>query len=200
MSEISEEVFDKLYKLDEESLLTKNIDSKLILQEYKEISEDLICVFCKMYPLIPYNCNNCQNIICQKCYESKKQCPNKSTGAKICLIDKKLKKIIDKIQIYCINRAKGCCEKLFHKNYLNHINNCIFNSYKCQIKNCKFRGNKNQCYHHALYCGLEIIICYYCEEEIENYLYENISRSVEIEQLIVIIVIQKLKKKMKMNI
>ena len=71
MSEISNELFNKLYKLENESILKNNIDSNLIINEYKEISEDLICIFCNDFPLIPYNCNICQNIICQKCYEKK---------------------------------------------------------------------------------------------------------------------------------
>ena len=35
MSEISNELFNKLYKLENESLLKNNIDSNLIISEYK---------------------------------------------------------------------------------------------------------------------------------------------------------------------
>ena len=92
MSEISNELFNILYKLENESLLINNIDSNLIIDEYKEISEDLICIFCNDFPLIPYNCNICQNIICQKCYEKKKKCPDNCKEGQYILVEKKLKK------------------------------------------------------------------------------------------------------------
>ena len=171
MSEISNELFNKLYKLENESILKNNIDSNLIINEYKEISEDLICIFCNDFPLIPYNCNICQNIICQKCYEKKKPCQNECKNSKFVLVEKKLKKIIDKIQIYCVNKSKGCNEKICHKDYLKHLTNCIYNTYKCQIKDCNFKGIKKSCDHHTLYCGLKIVNCVYCQEEIVNHLY-----------------------------
>ena len=160
---------------------TTCIDPNLVLDNFKDMSKDLICSVCYFIPLNPYICSKCEKIICKECYEIYKKCPFRCKYSTFSPINNRiLKNLMEKIEFKCIN--KKCNNIILYKDYKNHILfNCEYSEYECKL--CKnFKGIKNECFLHFNECGLNEIYCKFCNNKIKNYLLEEHMRKCENEK------------------
>ena len=131
---------------DEKSLQTeddihfKKYINKNIIEYYsqyhlidKRNNEDLLCP--KYYYILkePINCSDNKNFhsFCEKCIdkylEDKSKCPIYKLNFEY-KINNDIYFKLNKLLFECINKNEGCNEIISYSEYLNHINNCIYNN------------------------------------------------------------------------
>ena len=136
-------------------------DSKLILGEY-------ICHLCKGVYNDPYLAT-CGHIFCKKCLEIQSEeigtCPIEqqkiSKDSMYTVIF--LKNMIDKQNVYCINKQRGCDWQGILSESKNHTDNvCDFMDILCTNEGCEFKSEKMKVKKHELDCGFRKYNCEFC--------------------------------------
>jgi hypothetical protein len=145
-----------------------------ILDEYKKVTEELLCDLCKFIPINPVQCNTCNRIFCKDCifHLSYDNCFCRS-GSTIDFWDEdksKLLGIIKKIKFKCPNQCKNNSysnsESVEYKNIENHLTNqCDKALYKCMSEECDYMNIKSQMEIHLKKCPQFKINCDLCATE-----------------------------------
>ena len=175
--------------LNEDNLLKKFIkkdeisfyDSDNLIN--KENSENLICLICYYILKNPKSCSDKKNshLFCKDCIDKYIQ-ENNNNKCPICKLNFEYKNNneinikLNKLEFKCLYKNEGCNNIIKYSDYLNHINNCIYNKYECQIKKynynikkfeiCGFKSNIKDIETHIKNCAFIKYYCIFCDENI----------------------------------
>ena len=153
----------------EKKLLIETDGNKLLkriaLEEGEKIEDPVICYNCKGILIIPRNCVSCENFYCKGCIEkiSKKNDGNCKCGKKYENKEphKLIKKILSRLNFFCINKKKGCEVKIKYQNVNNH--KCDFEIINCENEFCNTQINRKDYEMHKQNCDFKKIICKFCQ-------------------------------------
>jgi hypothetical protein len=139
----------------------------LVVEDYKDLAKELICIICQQIVYKPTSCKTCQNLFCQKCIDKwllsnyQKKCPFKCSSYVNQEIPKSTRNLINKIKLKCSKYDVGCTETIFYENYENHYRKCSFIKFKCIF--CDFLGSLEKSKeHYEKICPKSIIECNFC--------------------------------------
>jgi TNF receptor-associated factor 4 len=144
-----------------------NIGSELVIEEFQEISEDMICIICQNIVRTPVLCQECNGLFCYQCINkwnsSYPTCPACRKKFKEKNLPKNFLNIINKIKLLCQFSYKGCDKILKYESFFQHIDVCEFALCKCVSKECSFRDIRKNIREHIKLCIYVIEKCKYCQ-------------------------------------
>ena len=149
--------------------IINSINENLLLKKYRALSEEIKCPICNEIPLYPISCEKCNKVMCKLCSEKLNKCPFNCKPFNIKPINKTLQNMLNSFIFKCLFYEKGCEEKIKYNNFLFHINNCLFQEYKCNIPEVNFEGMKNECFDYIINHFLKKNLCPFCNNEV-NYI------------------------------
>ena len=142
--------------------------------------DDLICPICFFILKDPVSCSEKNNAhsFCKHCITKFLSNNNKCPICKLTFEYKsnnQLKNILNKLLFKCVFNNVGCNNILSYSEYINHVNNCIFNTrYECntrrynyknkEFEKCGYSGNKIKIDNHFKSCGGSTFKCLFCKE------------------------------------
>ena len=114
----------------------------------KENSDNLICPICFNILKNPKCCSDKKNShsFCKECID--KNIQENNNKCPICKLNFEYKNNneinikLNKLEFKCLFKNEGCNDIIKYSDYLNHINNCIYNKYICQIKKYNYNTKK----------------------------------------------------------
>jgi len=167
MDKNSTNITDEIQSMFEIEKITETcIKSELILPQFEGLSEELICSICLDIVWKPICCSKCSSPFGETClnnwFEYNKLCP------KQCIFEKSevtplLKRLINKIEFYCLFKHNGCNQIIKYGDFYNHVNLCDYSNYKCLSIGCNIIGTKEQILNHLKICEFGEEICNKCE-------------------------------------
>ena len=113
------------------------INATLVLPQFESLCEELICAICLGIVWDPISCAKCTTPYGTKCLENwfkrDSRCPKGCTFEKreIAALSKRM---MNKIQFYCLNKTSGCNQIVTYENFYDHVNSCQFASYKYLLR------------------------------------------------------------------
>ena len=179
---------EKSYKTEDDIYFKKYIKINQI-EDYsqdnlidKKNSEDLICPICYCILKEPINCSDKKNShsFCKECID--KNIQENNNKCPLCKLNFEYKNNneinikLSKLIFKCLFKDEGCNNIIKYSDYLDHINNCIYSKYKCQIKKynynkkkfeiCGFSDNIQNIENHIKICAFVKYNCLFCNENI----------------------------------
>jgi len=76
----------------------------------------------------------------------------------------------------CVFLSNGCPTSIDYQNYVNHVENCEYSSFKCNNSGCIYTGIKTELISHVESCEFKKSQCKVCKEELSN---EDIKKHLE---------------------
>ena len=149
----------------------------------KENSENLLCPICYCILKNPKSCSDKKNshLFCKDCIDQYIQ-KNNNNKCPLCKLNFEYKNNneinikLNKLEFKCLYKNEGCNDIIKYSDYLNHISNCIYNKYICQIKKynyntkrfeiCGFKSNKKNIENHIKKCAFMEYYCIFCNKNI----------------------------------
>ena len=151
--------------------LHEGIDTNLVAEESKELTDDLICSICNNLCFDPVICKETQCIFCRECISRWVKKQGSNANCPICknlfvfdILPRLIKNLLNKIKIKCLFQSKGCSSIISYEQFPNHINSCDFLSYKCKSVGCNFVDRKAEVLDHIKKCNL--VKCQNCNIEL----------------------------------
>ena len=143
-----------------------NIGSELVIQEYQDMAEDMICIICQNIVRNPILCNECNGLFCHPCINkwnsNYPSCPACRKKFKEKNLPKNFINIINKIKLFCQFSYKGCDKILKYEGIFQHIDTCDYAVCKCIAEECSFRDIRKNIKDHIKACVYIIENCQYC--------------------------------------
>lgn len=152
------------------------INTDLIIENQKNMSNETVCSICLGMVYDPVMCGKCEGLFCRNCINNQLKttckCPNQ------CIFEEKpinrvLRNLLNKFELYCYYREKGCKEIVLYSEFENHCKNCDFGEFRCNSPGCDFSGIKQAIIEHCKICPLKLIKCIYCKTKIASKNYEE---------------------------
>ena len=127
----------------------EGISSDLIIEKYKNMSSELICLICLNIVYDPIMCAKCGGIFCKSCIKQLMKtsniCPNKCI-LQTKSIDRILHNLLDKFELNCFYKKNGCNKIILYSDFVKHCKECEYSLYKCNSPNCNFISIKKRYY------------------------------------------------------
>ena len=159
-------VFNDLFKWEGKEEILTTIDLNNFISDFKDQAEQIICPICLLVPLNPIQCKKCDIVLCNKCMNKNKNCPNcREIFDK--KLDRSLLKMIEQMKLNCPNSP--CSLKIKVCEYKTHLLNCEYSDYSCLICKKKIKQSKQLCREHGYECGYSDVNCIYCSKNIKLY-------------------------------
>ena len=149
--------------------------SKEELSFVKEVPEqiEIECPVCLSILTDPHLVTCCGHNFCGSCIERVKasdgSCPMCKEKEYQSFVDKKCLRIINGLEVYCINKKKGCQWKGELKNMSTHLNkekregDCQYEEVKCRYEKCQERKQRKHIkFHEDHRCPQRPSNCKYC--------------------------------------
>jgi len=161
------------------------IKSELILPQFLSMSEELVCSICLDIVWEPISCKVCTSPFGSKClnnwFKYNKKCPKQCEyePAEFSLL---LKRLVNKIQFYCLYKTDGCQEVINYDNFYKHINSCPYAEYRCKSPNCNAKGTKKEMEDHVAVCETYERKCDICRLSLKNLEFLNHKNNPELCQ------------------
>ena len=168
--------------------------SKEELSFVQEVPEqiEIECPICLNILRDPHIVSCCGHNFCGSCIERVKasngSCPMCKEKEYQSFIDKKCLRNINGLEVYCINKKKGCQWKGELKNMSTHLNkekregDCQYEEVKCQYEECQERKQRRYLKNHEdKECPQRPFQCQYCGEE-DTFLYITLDHYEECEE------------------
>lgn len=136
----------------------------------KEIPAEFICLICSKLLRNPHVTECCGQHYCRYCLEKwlqknvKKPCPFCRTENCNHMCYLPMKRDIDELEVYCVNREKGCETTSMLKVIEDHIKRCEFESGTCKHRCGASLLRKEIKEHERNECPNRIVRCQYCQE------------------------------------
>ena len=134
-----------------------------------KVSEDYLCTICTNILTDPVLTDCCGQDFCEGCL--KKWLKRRNTCAHCreanfkFIVDKRMKRAIDSLKIYCPNRSKGC-DKITTLSACNqHLEKCLFVEVSCTKKCGEIMLRKELQDHEDNKCPNRLVQCQYCNTE-----------------------------------
>ena len=149
-----------------------NFSSRREYEFVERISRDAVCPICFQVVWNPFLTACCGNHLCEACVETTKeksnQCPFCNKESISGIIDKKLQRQINELQVYCLHKKHGCLwvgelgKLAKHLEEDNSNGECKFVLLPCSFSCGKqmFRCELEE--HLAEECPLRALTCKYC--------------------------------------
>ena len=142
------------------------------LPEYLQIE----CPVCLGILTDPHIVSCCGHNFCGSCIERVKasngSCPVCNEEEYQSFIDKKCSRIINRLEVYCSNKEKGCQWKGELKNMSTHLNKekrrgeCQYEEVKCRYEKCQERRQRRYVRDHENQeCPQRLVLCQYCSSK-----------------------------------
>ncbi len=134
-----------------------------------KVPEDHQCTICTSILTDPIQNECCGQLFCDGCLKKwlrkKKTCPHCREAKFAFIKDKRMKRAIDSLKIYCPNRSKGC-DKITTLGECNqHLEKCLFVEVSC-TKKCGERMLRKELQDHEdNKCPNRRVQCQYCTLE-----------------------------------
>lgn len=136
-----------------------------------EIVDELTCPICQRLLWNPVSCKNCENHFCSGCidtwfrHNNQNMCPNK------CIYMKKkpapiLLSLISKLEIKCMNNARGCSAIVPYDALHKHELTCEFTESQCEF--CLVKMLQKEKTGHLEVCEAVLIECEICKEKVKR--------------------------------
>ena len=110
------------------------------IDKYENILQILKCKLCLNILLNPYDCSKCGNTFCYSCInklkQSNKKCPFGCTEYEITPSSFAIKKFLNQLKFYCLNKENGCNEIISYNNIEQHDKNCEYINATCPNNQC----------------------------------------------------------------
>ena len=150
---------------------------------------DIECPVCLFILTDPHLVTCCGNNFCKSCIERVKAsngaCPMCKERRYQVVIDKKCLRIINGLQVYCLNRKEGCQWKgelkylSMHTNQGKREGECLYEEVKCRYEECERKGQRHHLDFHeqqrcpqrpfkCRHCNTEGTHCFITEEHVKN--------------------------------
>ena len=163
--------------------------SKDELSFVKEVPEDIECPVCLNILTDPHQVTCCGHNFCEGCIERVKAgdgaCPMCKEKKYQSFVDKKCLRIINGLQVYCLNQKEGCQWEGELKHLSTHTNQgkregeCLYQEVKCRYEECEKKGQRhhldlheeNSCPQRPFkceHCNTEGALCFITEEHLKN--------------------------------
>ncbi len=143
--------------------------SSVDLEFVDKVPEDNLCSICTNILSEPVIVECCGQLFCEECLKKwiqrQKTCPHcRNTELKY-IKNRRMKRIIDGLRIFCPNRSKGC-DKISNKNECSaHLKTCLFVEVPC-TNDCGLKMLRKEIENHiARKCPKRKVKCQYCKEE-----------------------------------
>ena len=150
---------------------------------------EIECPVCLNILTDPHLVTCCGNNFCGSCIERVKAgdgaCPMCKEKNYQSFVDKKCLRIINGLQVYCLNQKKGCHWKGELKHLSTHTNRgkregeCLYEEVKCRYEECGSKGQRQHIGYHeqqrcpqrpfkCTYCSTKGTHCFITEEHVKN--------------------------------
>ncbi len=136
------------------------------------VPEDHYCTLCTHILTNPVLIECCGKLFCEGCLtdwlilQRQKKCPHCQEVNFKFIKDKRMKRVIDSLKIYCPNRSKGC-EKITTQGECNrHIEKCLFVVVSCTKKCGEKMLRKDLQDHEENKCPNRRVPCQYCNRDV----------------------------------
>ena len=167
---------NKLYSNIPFNIEKEGISSDLIIEKYKNMSSELICLICLNIVYDPIMCAKCGGIFCKSCIKQLMKtsniCPNKCI-LQTKSIDRILHNLLDKFELNCFYKKNGCNKILLYSDFVKHCKECEYSLYKCNSPNCNFISIKKDIISHVEKCPFRIEKCPFCKEVVKYINFES---------------------------
>jgi len=138
------------------------LNTDLILPQFENLCEELICSICLNLVWDPIACIKCTSPFGKKCLESwlkrDNRCPIENSIFEGREVTSLTRRLMSKIQLYCSNKQYGCNEIVDYEDFYKHSNSCKYMPYKCPYKECNVRGKRNEMLSHMRVCKFKVVI------------------------------------------
>ncbi len=134
-----------------------------------KVPEDHHCTICTNILTDPVMTKCCGQDFCDGCIkkwlQQQKTCPHCREINFVFIKDKRMKRAIDNLKIYCPNRSKGC-DKITTLGECNqHFEKCLFVEVSCTKKCGEIMLQKELQDHENNKCPNRLVQCQYCNTE-----------------------------------
>ncbi len=134
-----------------------------------KVPEDHQCTICTSILTDPVLTECCGQLFCDGCLkkwlQKQKTCPHCREIKFVFIKDKRMKRVIDSLKIYCPNRSKGC-DKITTLGECNqHLEKCLFVEVSCTKKCGERMLRKERQDHEDNKCPNRRVQCQYCTLE-----------------------------------
>ncbi len=166
----------KLYTHIPFDIEVEGISPDLMLEKYKNMAPELICLICLNIVYDPVMCLTCGTIFCKNCIKKLMQtsnnCPNKCV-LQTKSIDRILHNLLDKFEFNCFYKINGCNKILLYSDFVKHCKECEYSLYKCNSPNCNYTSIKKEIILHVEKCPFRIEKCLICNKDVKYLDYES---------------------------
>ncbi len=132
------------------------------------VPEDHHCTLCTHILSDPVLTDCCGQLFCHDCLtewlQMQKTCPHCREANFKFIVDKRMKRVIDSLKIYCPNRSKGCDEITALGECNKHLKKCLFVEVSCTKKCGERILRKELRYHEDNKCPDRLVQCQYCKK------------------------------------
>ena len=131
--------------------------------------EDHQCTICTNILTDPVLTDCCGQDFCDGCLNTwlqrQKTCPHCREANFKFIVDKRMKRAIDSLKIYCPNRSKRCDKITTLSTCNQHLEKCLFVEVSCTIKCGEIMLRKELQDHEDNKCPNRLVRCQYCNTE-----------------------------------
>jgi hypothetical protein len=131
----------------------------------EKLLKEHYCPICNGVLVDPVYCRKCENLFCCDCIFSYTQsnisCFTLNCSFEESKIPAPISRILDYIELRCLNYINGCEAILRYSKFFSHIKECIFRDAKCNY--CDLKLLYKELDNHISECDLAPVICDLCE-------------------------------------